>query len=360
MKTLRRYLLTEIVASTALVFAALVMLFAFFDLVEQIKDLGRGVYTIRRIFVYVLLSVPDHVYELFPVAALIGTLFALSQLVVNSEYTVMRVSGMSMNNMAISLARIGIALSVCTFLLGEVVSPMTELAAQRLRLKATTSNVNVVAKAFRSGLWVKDARKFVNVSRIMPETVIHEVDIYEFDDRFRLQSISHATRGEYQRDDLWLLRDVVQTRFEGTRTSVNQMAESEWRSVLRPSILSVLMVVPEQMSLWNLYSYLQHLRANRQETVRYEIALWQKLIYPFAVLVMMVLALPFANFEVRSGGIGARIVTGIMLGLGFHLANRLFGHLGLLNAWPPLFSALMPTLGFLAAAIWMMRKVEKR
>jgi len=78
------------------------------------------------------------------------------------------------------------------------------------------------------------------------------------------------------------------------------------------------------------------------------------------VLVMMVLALPFANFEVRSGGIGARVFTGIMLGLGFHLANRLFGHLGLLNAWPPLLSALLPTLGFLAAAILLIHKVERR
>lgn len=357
MKTVRRYVARRVFAATALVFAALLFLFAFFDFIQELSDVA-GNYRVPLAALYVVLSLPGRAYEILPVAALIGTLFALSQLVVNSEYTVMRVSGMSMNNMAVSLARIGIALSVCTFLLGEVIAPITEQAAQRLRFKATTSNV--VAKAFRSGFWVKDANKFVNVSHIMPETVIHRVDIYEFDDKFRLQTISHATRGEYQRDDLWLLSDVVQTRFEGTRTSVNQMAEWEWRSVLRPSILNVLMIVPEQMSLWNLYSYLQHLRANRQETVRYEIALWQKIIYPFAVLVMMVLALPFANFEARSGGVGARIFTGIMLGLGFHLANRLFGHLGLLHAWPPLFSAILPTLGFLAAAIWMMHKVEKR
>ena len=49
-----------------------------------------------------------------------------------------------------------------------------------------------------------------------------------------------------------------------------------------------------------------------------------------------------------------------MLGLGFHLANRLFGHLGLLNAWPPLFSAIFPTLAFLGASVLMMWKVEKR
>ena len=358
MRTVRRYVARRVFAATALIFTALLFLFAFFDFIQELTDVG-GKYRMAVAALYVVLSLPGRAYEILPVAALIGTLFALSQLVVNSEYTVMRVSGMSMNNMAVSLARIGITLSVCTFLLGEVVAPITEQAAQRLRFKATTSD-NVVAKAFRSGFWLKDANKFVNVSHIMPETVIHEVEIYEFDDRFRLQSISHAMRGDYQRDDLWLLRDVVRTNFDETRTSVSEIAEIEWRSVLRPSILSVLMVVPEQLAIWDLYSYLQHLRANKQETIRYEIALWQKIIYPFAVLVMMVLALPFANFEVRSGGIGARIFTGIMLGLGFHLANRLFGHMGLLNAWPPLLSALLPTLGFLAAAVALMHQVEKR
>ncbi|MGD8477143.1 MAG: LPS export ABC transporter permease LptG [Burkholderiales bacterium] len=358
MKTVRRYIARRVFAATGLIFTALLFLFGFFDFIQELTDVG-GKYRVPLAALYVALSLPGRAYEILPVAALIGTLFALSQLVINSEYTVMRVSGVSMNSMAIALARMGIILSVFTFVLGEVVAPMTDEAAQRLRFKATTTG-DVVAKAFRSGLWVKDSNKFVNVSHIMPETVIHDVDIYEFDDKFRLHTISHAVKGEYQHDDVWLLRDVVRTNFEDARTSVSKLAETEWHSVLRPSILNVLMVVPEQMSIWNLYSYLQHLRANKQETVRYEIALWQKIIYPFAVLVMMVLALPFANFEVRSGGIGARIFTGIMLGLGFHLASRLFGHLGLLHAWPPLFSAVTPTLGFLAAAILLIRKVEKR
>ena len=358
MRTLRRYVARQVLGTTAFVFVALLFLFGFFDFIQELSDVGRGSYRVPIAALYVLLSLPGRAYEILPVAALIGTLFALSQLVVNSEYTVMRVSGISIRDMALALARIGIVLSIFTFALGELVAPVTEQAAQSLRLRATSSNV--VAKAFRSGLWIKDSTNFVNVSHIMPETVIHNVHIYAFDDEYRLQSISHAKRGEYQHDNLWLLYDVVQTQFEGTRTNVNKLLELQWRSVLNPSILDVLMVVPEQMALWELYAYLQHLRENNQDTVRYEIAFWQKIIYPFAVLVMMVLALPFASFQAREGGVGARIVTGIMLGLGFHLANRLFGHLGLLNAWPPLFSAIFPTLGFLAAAIWMMRKVERR
>jgi lipopolysaccharide export system permease protein len=358
MKTIRRYVAVQIFWSTALVFAALLLLFAFFDFIQELGDIGRGSYRLSLAALYVVLSLPARAYEILPVAALIGTLFALAQLVAHSEYTVMRVSGVSIKSMAIALVQIGTALSVLTFLIGEFVAPASEQAAQKLRFKATSSTI--VAQAFRSGLWVKDDTNFVNVGRIMPETVIHEVKIYEFDADYHLRAISLAKSGEYQRENLWRLKNVVQTRFEENRTTVSRIPEAYWRSVLNPSILNVLMVVPEQMSLLELISYIEHLSENRQETSRYEIVLWQKIIYPFAVLVMMVLALPFAYFQAREGGVSGKIFTGIMLGLGFHLANRLFGHLGLLNAWPALFSAICPTLAFLAAAVVMMWKVEKR
>ncbi|HZP92550.1 MAG TPA: LPS export ABC transporter permease LptG [Burkholderiales bacterium] len=358
MKIVRRYIALQIFGATALVFSALILLFGFFDFIQELSDLGRGSYRLSLAVLYVVLSLPGHAYEIMPVAALIGTLFALSQLVANSEYTVMRVSGLSTRSMALALVQIGVVLSVLTFLLGEFVAPVSEQAAQSLRLKAKGSSV--VAQAFRSGLWVKDDTNFVNVSRIMPETVIHDVKIYEFDSEYRLRAISQAARGEFQRDNLWRLYDVVQTRFEDSSTTVNRIPEAYWRSVLNPSILNVLMVVPEQMSLGDLIAYIGHLRDNKQDTSRYEIALWQKLVYPFAVLVMMVLALPFAHFRVREGGVSAKIFAGIMLGLGFHLANRLFGHLGLLNAWPPLFSATFPTAAFLGAAVGMLWKAEKR
>ena len=358
MRTLRRYIATQIFWSTALVFAALLLLFGFFDFIQEIGDLGRGSYRLQLAAVYVVLSLPGRAYEILPVAALIGTLFALAQMVAQSEYTVMRVSGVSIRSMALTLVQIGATLSIITFLVGEFVAPASEQAAQKLRLKATSSNV--IAQAFRSGLWIKDDTSFVNVARIFPETVIHDVKIYEFDSDYRLRAISRAKSGEFQRENLWRLQDVVQTRFEENRTTVSRIPEAFWRSVLNPSVLNVLMVVPEQMSLWDLWSYIGHLSENHQETARYRIVLWSKIIYPFAVLVMMVLALPFAYFQVREGGVSGKIFTGIMLGLGFHLSNRLFGHLGLLNAWPPLFTAIFPTVAFLGAAVWMMWRVERR
>jgi len=357
MRTLRRYLAAEIAAATALVFAALVMLFAFFDLVEQMKDLGRGAYTLRKIAIYVLLSVPDHIYDLFPIAALIGTLFALAQLVAGSEYTVMRTSGVSTVRFAATLATIGLVFAVLTFVFGEFIAPPAESLAQRVRSQAITG---LVAQEFRSGLWIKDDKSFVNVVEVAPDATLRGVRIYEFDGEYRLRTMSFARRGAYEGERRWRLEGVSQTRFEGTKTSVQEIAEASWQSVLDPDLLSVLLVKPEQMSAWSLYSYAQHLKENRQRALRYEIALWMKATYPLAVLVMMVLALPFAHFQGRQTGVGAKIFAGIMLGIAFHFLNRLFSHLGLLNAWPAFASAITPTLIFLSVAVAMMWWQERR
>ncbi len=357
MRTLRRYLASEIFVATALVVLALVLLFSFFDLVEEMKDLGRGAYRMPHIALHVLLRAPTHVYEVFPIAALIGTLFALTQLVASSEYTVIRTSGVSLLRFNSALVTIGLALALVTFVFGEFIGPPAEQFAQRMRSLAMTG---IVAQEFRSGLWVKDGYNFVNVGEVTPRSELKHIRIYEFDADYRLRTLSLAERGTYLKDRNWLLSEVVTTTFEGDRTRVRRVPELQWYSVLEPQILSMLVVNPDRMSAWTLWSYSQHLKENRQRALQYEIALWTKLMYPVAVLVMMVLALPFASFQKRQGGVGGRIVAGIMLGLAFYTMNRLFASLGLLYDWPAMVSAVTPTLIFLTLAITMMWRQEKR
>jgi lipopolysaccharide export system permease protein len=127
-----------------------------------------------------------------------------------------------------------------------------------------------------------------------------------------------------------------------------------------PDMLDALIVRPERMSAWALHKYTEHLQGNRQKTERYEIALWKKLFYPIAALVMMALALPFAYMQARAGMVGVKVFLGIMLGILFHMMNSLFAHIGLLQNWPQLSAAMVPSAAFLAAAIAMMWWVERR
>ena len=357
MRTLRRYLASEIIVATALVVLALVLLFSFFDLVEEIKDLGRGGYRMKHIALHVLLRAPTHVYEVFPIAALIGTLFALAQLVASSELTVIRTSGVSLTRLNLTLVSIGMTLAAVTFVFGEFLGPPAEQFAQRMRSLAIAG---IVAQEFRSGLWVKDGQNFVNVGEVTPDSRLKRIRIYEFDDDYRLRTLRLAEEGAYVKDRVWTLIDVTATTFEGQRTQVRRIARMEWYSVLEPQVLSMLLVKPDRMSAWNLWSYAQHLKENRQRALQYEIAFWTKVMYPIAVLVMMMLALPFASFQRRQGGVGARIFTGIMLGLAFYVLNRLFGSLGLIYDWPALFAAVTPTLVFLGLAMGLTWYQEKR
>ncbi|MGH8718278.1 MAG: LPS export ABC transporter permease LptG [Burkholderiales bacterium] len=357
MKTLTLYIARELSATTAFVFTALVMLFAFFDLVQELGDFGRGNYRLVSILLYVLLSIPGHVYDLFPVAALIGAMFTLARLAATSEYAVMRASGMSLIQAGSILMAVGLVFSALTFLVGEYIAPESNRLAQELRLAAQSK---VVAREFRSGLWVKDETSFINVKHLTPEKVLREVHIYEFDDEYRLREISSAQTGTYDDNNRWLLEDVTKTQFDEGRTQVTSLTRDTWHSVLTPDLLSLLVVVPEQMSAANLITYIQHLRENKQQTLRYEVALWSKYSYPFAVLALMLITVPFASLQRREGGVGAKVFTAIMLGVAFHFLNRLFTHLGLLNSWPPALTAIIPTALFFATAIILIWSVERR
>ena len=352
-----RYFAREILVSTVLVLAGLLALFGFFDLIRELDDLGRGNYRLTAMLGYVTLLLPSHVYVLLPAAGLIGTLFALARMSENSEITVMRASGLSMTQLAVHVAGAGIAVALATVLAGELVTPYTEEAAKALRLKATSA---IVAREFRSGFWVKDDRSFVNIQDVTPDTVLLNLKIYEFDSSYRLTAISRAERGTYEGPNKWMLSNVELTRFEGDRATLEKTPQAVWHSVLTPDILTVLKIVPERMSVVNLRSYIEHLRENRQKSTRYEIAFWNKILYPIAAIVMMVVAIPFAITSTRAGGVGVKIVMGIMLGLGFFFAGRLFSHTGQLNDWPALFSAGLPVVIFTIVAAGGLFKAEKR
>ena len=356
-RTIERYLARQIFAAVGFVLLGFLALFAFFDLIHELGDLGRGNYQLRQVFIFVLLSLPAHAYELFPVVVLIGTLYVLAHLASNSEFTVMRGSGLSPRGAGLALAKVGLIFVVATFVVGEWVAPAADEAAQKLRMHAMSA---MIGQEMRSGLWFKDERSFINVRQARTASKLNNVRIYQFDDNDRLRLARSAARADYLGGGRWKLLDVTQTEFTPDGPRVESFASTQWQSSVNPEMIDVLIVDPERMSAWKLYKYTEHLAGNRQKTERYEIAMWKKLFYPLATLVMMALALPFAYIQARAGMVGIKVFSGIMLGTLFHMLNSLFSHIGLLRNWPPVAAAALPSAAFFLAAILMMWWVERR
>lgn len=360
MRTLTRYIGRDVLLSTLLIFVALIGLFTFFDLINEMRDVGHGSYTLSSALLFVALHIPSRVYELFPVAALIGTLFALSQLVANSELTVMRASGASIMQVGWAVVRVGIPLAIATFLAGEYVAPPAERLAQTVRAAAMGNATGVVAQQFESGFWFKQDLTFVNIRTVLSDMTLVGVRIYEFDRDLHLTSVRSAESGKFVGDGRWNLEQVKVTEIGRDATTVSSTPSWVWSSVLQPSLLTVYQVAPERLALTTLYDNIRVLGTGAQKTSRFEIALWSKVLYPAAVLVMMMLAMPFAQFQRRAGGVGFRIFLGTMLGLAFWLIERLFSYLGVLNDWAPFFSAAFPLIVFTCLAVGMQYYIERR
>ncbi|WP_301100359.1 LPS export ABC transporter permease LptG [Propionivibrio sp.] len=357
MKIYRRYLAREVSGAILLVLAGFLALFGFFDMIAEVKNVGEGSYQLHHAVAFVALRMPGRVYELMPIAVLIGTLYALSTLARHSEITVLRASGMSTRKLLSGLFQVAAVFALITFLIGEVVAPPAERAAQQMRLKEKGS---AVSQDLRSGLWVKDERSFINVQVVLPDTRLRGVRIYDFDESARLRSVTDAAEGVYLPPASWRLSGVVQTVLHGERSEVLKMPDLEWHSALNPDILAVLMVSPERMSLLHLSAYTKHLAENNQKTQRYDIALWKKVVYPMAALVMVALALPFGYTHNRVGGVSLKIFSGVMIGVFFHMLNGLFSNLGAINSWSPVISAVAPSALFMLTAVGLIWWVERR
>jgi lipopolysaccharide export system permease protein len=393
MRILQRYFFVSIAQAVVFVLVALLALIAFMDLTSELPAVGKGGYLIQHAFLYVLLQIPGHVYEVMPVAALIGTIYTMAQFAQSSEFTIMRASSMSTQMAGAMLFKIGFVFVAITFIFGELITPRSAPLAERVRLSAKGATVSA---EFRSGMWTKDTvhsggpkgpvtgSRFFNARQILPDGQLRDVRLYEFDNSMRMRALITAASASFSGNNIWRLQDVTETQFTNSRTlpapgtalpngqtiqnrfgqdtsavGTRKLPSLELRSEITPKILSVSRSDPERMSANELAVYTRHLAENRQETERFKIAFWRKLIDPLSIFVLMALALPFAYLQTRSGGVSFKVFVGIMIGVSFMLINSLFSHIGMLSTWPAFMTAATPSLLFLLLALGALRWVER-
>jgi len=354
MNILDRYLAGAILGSTALVLAVLIALFSFVQFVDALGDVGKADYQLLDAVRFVVLSLPRQTFEVFPMAALLGTTLGLSAMAADSELVAIRAAGVSLLRIVRSAVQVGLALALVAAVIGEFVVPETEKLAERGRAEALKIRIK---QQNDYGLWLRDSLSFVHVGEVLPDLTLLGIDIYRFDERERLTLHMHAKSGAFI-DQKWLLSDVRESKLDAERVQTLRLGSYDWSTTLTPDLFSVFTVRPEGLSAVQLYRYIRHLEQNRQNTGNYALAFWQKITSPFATVVMMVLAIPFVFGSQRSGGIGARLFTGIVIGLAFYVVSRGFGYFGLIYGVPAFLGATMPTILFFGAALILLRRVR--
>lgn len=378
MKVLTRHVAKEVLIATLFVLVALVALIAFFDLVSQARNIGNR-YSISMALFLTMLKLPSRLYEVMPIAALLGAVYTMSRLASNSEFTIMRVAGLSPFRLAGMMTVPALILIAMTYCLGEWLTPAADM--MRNDMDNILFNRKLSARGYSSGVWVKDNVKeqqnvgqatvrFVNVHNLIAgeHSRTGAWRVFEFDKDGSLIRVLHAPEASYISGRGWHLKDAkVETLPKITHDETPMVEKSSARkdvdlmlpSEMRPEILGVLTIKPERMGISDLWQYIAHLKETKQTSDRYQVALWSKVFYPLAIFVMLAVAMPFAYLNTRSGGVSIKIFAGLMIGISFYALNNIFSFLGVLNTWHPMVVAVVPTSVMLicaAVALWLLER----
>jgi len=368
MKTVRRLFYVDIISSVVFVALAFLSLFFFIDFVDALSDAARRGSGAVFAAAWSLLELPGHLYELAPIAVLIGTIYALSRMAQSSEFTILRTGGLGPGRALSLLAGLGLAFGVFTLVVGDYLAPLAERQAVQMQ---ALSRGSVPQGA--SGAWLKDKqgspagdRSYsINIGRTGAAGMLEDIRIFEFDGDGRMLRRIAARSGQVDADARWTLAQATVTAWptaaSGPQAALQQqtLAQWEWQSNLSASVVAAAVLPLSTMSTLELRAYIGHLDDNEQAAQQYEIQFWKRALYPFACLVMVALALPFAYLHARAGGISLKVFGGIMLGISFVLLNNVASHLGLLRGWTPWLVAAAPSalylLMSLAAFTWLVR-----
>ncbi|HCM47854.1 MAG TPA: lipopolysaccharide ABC transporter permease LptG [Colwellia sp.] len=352
MRILDLYIGRVIASTTFVTLAVFVSVSGIIKFVEQMRAIGRGNYDLAHAALYVLYAVPRDVEVFFPMSALIGGLIAIGMLASNSELIVMQAAGLSRLDIIKSVMKTAILLIIISMSIGEWLAPSGEAKAREIRAQAISGGSLITSK---NGVWAKDGDYFVNIGEVLDKGQLKKIQIYGFNEKLKIDSWLSAKSAIYQ-DKSWLLTDVEEFLLTDDVIITKNHEKKIWNSSLTPKKLGVVTVTPESLSLRGLIDYLDYLEANEQDSSRYELAFWRKIMQPLTVAVMLLVALSFIFGPLRSVSMGARIMMGVFTGILFFISNEVLGSLSLVYQLPPVLGAMMPSLVFVSVAWYIIGK----
>ena len=337
---LGQYMMRNILTTTALVLAVLLALAGLFDFIAELDD-TRGNYQTPQVILYALLRLPNLAFEMLPVAALIGSLLGLGALAGHSEIIVMRSAGLSVMKMSGMVAVSGLVMLIVTGLIGEFIGPPLDLYARDMRMEARLQKDE---DRLGDETWVKDGSVYLHLERISSEFEFGSIYLFRFDDNNALASIAKAENSGIDENDNWILGDLRETRFQDDGVQVVQSAIAVESFEVNAELLGSALTKPLSLSARGLLVYIDYLKRNNLDASPYESELWYRVSRTLTVLIMPILALAFVFGSLRSGGAGARLMIGVVVGLAYYLASETLANSGQVFNLNPALVNWLPSL----------------
>ncbi|MEO6626012.1 MAG: LptF/LptG family permease, partial [Burkholderiaceae bacterium] len=268
MRTVSSMIQREVLAAIAFATVAFLALFSFIDLVDELRWVNSANpdgYQVRHALAFVATLSVSTLYELLPMTVLIGAVFVMARLAQNSEFTVLRTSGLGPWRALAVMLRLGLVFVLITFVIGDFLAPAADRVGQLLRARYVRE-----ITVGQTGAWLREKQAYhsyaVNVGVLQPDGTLRRLRIIEFDNTGRIVSTSEASSGQVGADDAWILHNVTRTEFAseataGVLAARQILPEYRWPTSLTSDMVSVALLRPERMPAIDLFQFMRHLES---------------------------------------------------------------------------------------------------
>jgi len=323
-KLVDRYVGRAALLGLVTVWIAMTMLFILFNLLDELRSIQNDYGSSDAIW-FIALTIPRMAYQIFPVSALLGALVGVGGLAATNELVAFRTSGVSRLRLALAALAGAMLVTIPVMIMGEWLAPAAEQQARAFRLSEMVGQAIIGGPR---GMWMRDGNDIVNIqlpllsaNRGEQSVEFKNIVIYNFSEDIDLNAITRADNATHNGDS-WTLENVTTVNFSESGAQLSRSEQQIWPTEVKPELLDSAVTRPKLLSLRSLWKYLGYLGENGLDDRVYQAAFWEKVLFPFTVIALVLAGMPFVFGAARSQNLGVRLFFGMALGGIFMIVNR--------------------------------------
>ena len=359
MKILSRYILKEFFRSFATALSGISLVYLCVDFLQKADDFIRYKATISQVTRYFLYNLPSIITPSIPIAALIATLLSLGALSRHNEIIAMRSSGISLGKIVLPVLAGGLLISAFGFINNELIMPTYVARANYIRNVEIEKKQQLVVFR-RNKLWLRGPdNSIANITFVSPDrNVMFGLNIFKLNNDFSVRERILADRLLWK-NNAWRLDKSV-AYVETGDTVIARNADGEVYNIVEtPDDLNMIVKRSEEMSFAELWEYVRRIKTSGYNAMREEMALYGKISFPFASLLMVMIATPLSLQRVRSGGAGKGIAIAVFISFAYWGLLSVGTALGRSGALQPLLASWLANALFTLYAFVMMVRMQR-
>ena len=353
-----RYIIKQFLGYFA---GSLIVFSSLFLAIDFMTNLAKYSASADVFLAYYLLMTPSIMYQLLPIAFIMGAIFTLTNLNKNNELVALFSSGMSLARISLPILLSVAFISFFSFFIADMVIPKLEHKKDQIYYHKIKKKPWLMSTVKSDKIWFRSENRLFNLrSFSSSQSSAQGLTLYYFDEAWNLLQIIRA-KDIAMKTGQWLLKDGSVTVFEEISPFpiVKKFAEKSIGVSEAFSVLDSDYSQTELMTTGQLSEFIEKNKAAGIDTVEYEVSLHQKISYAFAGLVLVLMGIPFCVGHARSGSFGKNIGVCILIVFIYWVLYSSFINFGKHGVFPPLIAAWAPNLLFFGFAIHLLVCVKK-